>query len=59
MADFCKECSLEIFGEDLGDLADLIEPVIVDLGFGYLALCERCGWILVDDRGKKIKEEQF
>jgi hypothetical protein len=52
MADFCKQCCEELFGEDCGDLSDLIDPVLVDLGMGAVALCESCGCITVDDQGK-------
>jgi len=54
MADFCKDCSEKIFGEDFGDLAGLIEPVLVDLGYGVAVLCEGCGGILVNDIGRRI-----
>jgi hypothetical protein len=57
MADFCKECSIEIFGEDFGDLAGQIDPVLVDLGLGAVVLCEGCGFCLVDEVGKVIKKE--
>lgn len=39
MADFCKQCSLENFGSDIGDLAGLVE------GNCYThVLCEGCGF---------------
>lgn len=62
MADFCKQCSIEMFGEDHGDLADLISEEKVKLGFGASVLCEGCGFILVDHEGERIypskKEKQ-
>jgi len=44
MADFCKQCSEEMFGQDFGDLA-----------FGedrlWEAICEGCGFTIVDGDG--------
>jgi len=60
MADFCKSCSIEMFGKDHGDLKNLggkdAEPL--QPGFGYQALCENCGPILVDEEGAKIETEE-
>lgn len=54
MADFCLQCSLEVYGEDSRDLADFIsvdeDGEIVDPY--VLALCEGCGYILVDNDGR-------
>lgn len=49
MADFCKQCSIEQFGEDFGDLAGL-----ADLDNEVLAICEGCGFIEVDCEGNCI-----
>lgn len=54
MADFCKECSIKVFGEDFGDLANLGNGEKLKEGHGWEALCEGCGIILVDDDGKRI-----
>ena len=48
MADFCKQCSIETFGEDFGDLADLTEG---DKEFVVRVLCEGCGYCVVDWTG--------
>ena len=50
MADFCKQCSEEIFGEDFQDFAG-IQPT-----FGPLAavICEGCGVTHVDFEGNCI-----
>lgn len=40
MADFCRQCSISIFGEDMKDLADMTTTVT-------LVLCEGCGMIHV------------
>lgn len=52
MASFCRECSLYFFGEDYRDLADLGPPP--EEGYGYSALCEDCGFILVDHNGVRL-----
>lgn len=49
MADFCKQCSLQMFGEDHRDLAGIAPPDGV-----ALALCENCGEILVNHDGERI-----
>ena len=61
MADFCKDCSIRIFGEDMGDLKDLCKS-----GEFVWVLCEGCGtpsqfFILVDHTGQRRKdlENQF
>ena len=46
MADFCKECSIEIYGEDSGDLKGLCEA-----GFVAMVICEGCGPTYVDPEG--------
>jgi len=46
MADFCKECSIEVFGEDMGDLAGLCKEDEVTK-----VICEGCGIIWVDYKG--------
>lgn len=47
MAEFCKECSLEHFNEDLGDLRGLCQP-----GMMVATICEGCGYIYVDHNGQ-------
>ena len=42
MADFCKQCSIAVFGEDFGDMANLGEPVFGDDTI-FVVLCEHCG----------------
>lgn len=55
MADFCMECSIENFGKDCRDLANLGKPLTeLKPGHGYRVLCEGCGPILVDDDGKRM-----
>lgn len=51
MADFCKQCSIDHFGEDHRDLAGLGNGRTLQPNHGWLAICEGCGYILVDDDG--------
>lgn len=55
MADFCRQCSLDDFGEDHGDLAYLggLAPTLPP-GYGYPVICEGCGFILVNDQGECV-----
>jgi len=55
MANFCHACTIEIFGEEHADDNDFAG--IVHRGEKYYGLCEGCGWITMDNTGRKIKEE--
>lgn len=52
MADFCKQCSTELFGEDFGDFVGLSTIKQTEEGLYPLVLCEGCGAIQVDHTGK-------
>ena len=56
MSDFCKTHSIELFGKDFGDLAELITKEEVESGLGAVVLCESCGVIRVDHNGERIDE---
>jgi len=51
MADFCKQCSMELFEEDCGDLKGLGNGKMLMPDFGWSVLCEGCGPTLVDVEG--------
>lgn len=53
MADFCKQCSIEMFGKDHRELAHDNDPPL-ESEHGYVDLCENCGWTLVDNDGACI-----
>jgi hypothetical protein len=57
MADFCKQCSIDIFGEDLGDLAGITTEQDEREGKAALVICEGCGAIQVDRDGKCISAD--
>lgn len=54
MADFCRQCTMEVFNEDESDLNGLITEAEVDMGYWAEALCEGCGPTHVDHRGTCI-----
>lgn len=58
MAAFCKECSIEMFGKDYGDLAHAGARALTEeelkRGEGWVVLCEGCGFITVNDEGERI-----
>lgn len=54
MADFCKQCSIEMFGQDYGDLKGLGDGKELEKDFGWTAICEGCGYTIVNDEGKCI-----
>jgi len=51
MADFCKQCSIKLFGQDFGDLTGLCKD-----GEKVAALCEGCGPVFVDSTGTRVSE---
>jgi hypothetical protein len=46
MADFCHDCSIELFGQDARDLVGLCKP-----GEHVGVICEGCGPTHVDNEG--------
>lgn len=60
MADFCKQCSIEMFGEDGEDLKGISDRTLTkeekEKGLGWSAICEGCGFIIVNDEGECITE---
>ena len=54
MADFCAQCAKEYFGEEAcSDFINTTEPPL-EPGYGWVHLCEGCGYILTDDPGNCI-----
>jgi len=52
MAEFCKSCALDTWGESVpSDFAGLC-----GLGEQTSVLCEGCGWIWVDSKGARIEK---
>lgn len=55
MADFCADCSKELFGKDFGDLSSLVTQEDWDHGYCAIALCEGCGPTWVDPQGNCVR----
>lgn len=57
MADFCKQCSTDSFGQDYGDLAGITTKEDQAKGLYAVVLCEGCGPIQVDTEGACISKD--
>ena len=57
MADFCKQCSEQLFGEDFGDLKGLSPQDCLTTDRYAVVLCEGCGTTQVDNDGNCIHHE--
>lgn len=59
MADFCKQCSEELFGEDSEDLAwrGGKDRKLFRDEKGWEVLCEGCGFTFVDHTGKCVNPD--
>jgi len=55
MADFCYDCTAELFGD--GKRNDFADEWGEDRDL-WNVLCEGCGFIVVDKSGKKVNNEQ-
>lgn len=54
MASFCRQCSMDVFGEDFGDWAGQTTPEETTMGLFAWVLCEDCGYVQVDHDGNCI-----
>ena len=58
MADFCKQCTLELFGSDMpNDMAGITSKEDWKQGLSCLVLCEDCGPCQVDPEGNCISPD--
>lgn len=57
MADFCKACSIAMFGEDYKELAGITSPEFWQEGTAAFAICEGCGCIQVDPEGNCVSKD--
>ena len=57
MADFCKQCSTELFGEDFRDLAGITSKEIWAGNRACIVICEGCGPIQVSPDGLCISTD--
>ncbi len=54
MASFCRQCAIEDFGEDVGDLRGLNKEDTLAEDCGFSVICEGCGYTVVDHAGQCI-----
>lgn len=60
MADFCEDCAKELFGDDVkSDFHGILKKEESENGKILSVLCEGCGHIYVDHKGKKVEDEKF
>ena len=57
MADFCRQCSIEMCFDEPGDLAGITPPDAWAAGKACIVLCEGCGAIQVDPEGYCISND--
>jgi len=57
MADFCKQCNMQMFGADDKSLAGLSTPEDTAKGLYPVVLCEGCGPIQVDHLGNCVSKD--
>ena len=54
MAEFCRQCSMEMFGTDFGDFFDMSTEEDTKEGTFPLVVCEGCGVVQVNHLGECI-----
>lgn len=52
MADFCRQCSIDLWGKDTQDLMGINKETELEEGAGFVVICEGCGFIRVDHAGQ-------
>lgn len=57
MADFCRQCSIELFGKDYSDLKGLTKPEDWEKAKAVCTICEGCGLIQVDPEGNCVSKD--
>lgn len=57
MSDFCRQCSIHIFGQDGRDLAGITTASEWREGRARTVLCEGCGPIQVDPDGRCVSAD--
>lgn len=57
MADFCKQCSIKLFGKDFGNLKRLSKASQTKKKLYPLVICEGCGPIQVNHLGECVSKD--
>jgi len=59
MANFCKQCSIELFGKDSEDLKGITSQEDWKQEKAAVVICEGCNIIQVDPDGKCIPQDRL
>lgn len=57
MSDFCRQCSIEMFGKDFRELSNITKLEDQKKGLYVVVICEGCDAIQVDNDGNCISED--
>ncbi len=57
MADFCRDCSIEHFGKDFKELANLSTPEDTAAERYVQTICEGCGFVWVNHEGVVVHRD--
>lgn len=57
MADFCRQCVKDLWGEDASDFVNITPEKDWSAGKAVQVLCEGCGWIQVNPEGECVSED--
>lgn len=57
MAEFCRQCSIRVFGEDMRDFVGITRASHTKRGTYALVICEGCGPTSVDHEGVCVSPE--
>lgn len=57
MADYCKQCSIDLFGSDRRDLAGITSGRDWRNGLADVVTCEGCGVIQIDPEGNCVSRD--
>lgn len=57
MSDYCRQCSIDIFGEDNGELRGLSGAEDTEKGLYPVVICEGCGVVQVDHEGSCVSPD--
>ena len=57
MAEFCRQCSIEVFDEDQQDFCGMTTIEDEEKGLAAIVICEGCGLIQVNHKGECISSD--
>ena len=57
MADFCRQCSIAVFGKDFGNMKGATTKEDWEKGLAAVVICEHCGPVQVDPEGNCVSSD--